>query len=310
MRVRIVSPAGNIPNRIIQKGIETIESWGWIVETANHATSIYGRYAGKPEERAKNLIDAITDKTVDIIWCARGGYGCIHLIDYLPINIIKENPKWLIGYSDITVLHALWSKAGIPSLHAPMLKHLGENPLHPSTLYIKDFLTQTPYPTFDNYQSNSLMQADENYSFSLSFPSHPLNIDGEVIGKLVGGNLAVISALHGTFLDFDYTNRILFIEDIAESPYKIDRMLQSLKYSGILRQIKGLIVGQFSDCIEDPLMNASIYENIYNLMSNYNIPVIFNVPIGHVTENYPFIEQGLYRISSQKGITQILSLTK
>ena len=286
--VRIVSPAGHIAPEIIEAGAKTLRTWGWEVSLGKYAFGKYGRYAGTPEQRAADLHDALRSPEIDVIWCARGGYGCMQLLDLLSIEEIANARKCLIGYSDITVLHALWQKAGVSSVHGPMMKHLGEQPQHPSTLMLKAWIEQ---------HKNDRHIASPR----LEIPSHPLNIPGKVTGVLIGGNLAVLSALHATPYDFNYDGKILFIEDIAESPYKIDRMMQTLKYSGILQKISGLLIGQFTDCSEDPEMQGSIYENIRSIVAPFGKPVAFNVPIGHVVDNYPMGEGMRYRIEVQCG---------
>ena len=277
MNIRIFSPAGNCEAEVIDKVVETLKSWGYSVTIAQNSKGKYGRFAGTPEERAKDIIDALEDPDVDILYASRGGYGCMQLLDKIPLELIKVAKKPVFGYSDITALHALWQKAGVRSVHAQMLKHLGEKPTNSTSLAIKEILD-----ALDD-DKNALNTIPFNNQFGAV-------IDAEFDFPLIGGNLAVLSGLHGTDFDFDYQDKILFIEDIKESPYKIDRMMNQLRLGGVFDKIKGLLVGQFTGCDEDPEMPKPLYETMREMVEPYGIPVYFDVPIGHVDFNYPIVE--------------------
>ena len=265
----IISPSGCIDEIYIEKAKLILESWDLEVSVGRYAKEHCGRFGGTVEERLSDLQSAMNDETVKLIFCSRGGYGIVHLLDKINFTKIKQSPKWLVGYSDITALHLAFLQNGIASLHAPMAKHLVDDENDTASQYLKQVL----------------------FSESLSYTvdSHLLNHEGIIEGRLFGGNLAVLSALIGT----EYMNvpkdGILFIEDIAEPPYKIDRMMWQLELSGVLAKLSGLIIGQFSECEEDPLMNATVYESIKQLVGQYNFPLAFNFPVGHVKENYPLI---------------------
>ncbi|MEG1522336.1 MAG: LD-carboxypeptidase [Bacteroidales bacterium] len=269
-KVMIVSPAGKVDSEIVYKAQQTLAGWGLDPIISAHALCDYGRFAGRREERLSDLQEALLNPAVKAIFCARGGYGAVQLIEDLPVEVIRNNPKWLIGYSDITLLHALFSRSGIVSLHAPMAQQLGCAPEDEISQMIR----------------NILFGGVPSYTIS----GHDLNRIGYAEGQLVGGNLAVLSGLHGSSYDFIYDGSILFIEDIGESPYKIERMLYNLRLAGVFDRINGLVVGQFSDCTEDPLMNHTIYENIRDLVNGYLFPVCFNFPCGHVAFNVPLPE--------------------
>ena len=265
----IISPSGNIDLQYINGACQVLQSWGLVVEIATHAEGQYGRFGGTVDQRIADLQQAMDDPDVRLIFCSRGGYGIIHLLDKLNFEGIKRYPKWIVGYSDITALHLALLQDGIVSLHAPMARHLTEDSFDIASSYLK----------------NSLFINMPEYSFD----SHPLNREGLVRGKLFGGNLAVLSGLIGTPYMVVPENGILFIEDIGEAPYKIDRMMWQLKLSGILSHISALIIGQFTDCPEDPLMGSTIYESIRNIVKDYNYPLVFNFPVGHVKENYSLL---------------------
>ncbi len=265
----IISPSGNIDLQYINGACQVLQSWGLVVEIATHAEGQYGRFGGTVDQRIADLQQAMDDPDVRLIFCSRGGYGIIHLLDKLDFEGIKRYPKWIVGYSDITALHLALLQDGIVSLHAPMARHLTEDNFDIASSYLK----------------NSLFINMPEYSFD----SNPLNREGLVRGKLFGGNLAVLSGLIGTPYMIVPENGILFIEDIGEAPYKIDRMMWQLKLSGILSHISALIIGQFTDCPEDPLMGSTIYESIRNIVKDYNYPLVFNFPVGHVKENYSLL---------------------
>lgn len=301
MHIRVISPAGSIKPKVVDAGALTLKSWGHKVTLGKHAKDTYGRFAGTPDERAQDLIDALEDADVDVIWCTRGGYGCMQVIDMIPEELISRANKPIIGYSDITALHALWQKCGIKSLHAPMMKHLGEEPRHKTTQTIRELLeyyaSHRSWPPKHNLLfikkaklfiaphqgwSNEDLNPEETEKLIDELMAHPV--------PMVGGNLAVLSGLHGSAYDFDYKDKLLFIEDIAESPYKIDRMLMQLKLCGIFSQIKGLVCGHFTGCDEDPTMPVKLWDNIRQVVEPFGIPLWLGAPIGHEVENWPVIE--------------------
>lgn len=301
MHIRVISPAGSIKPKVVDAGVLTLKSWGHKVTLGKHAKETYGRFAGTPDERAQDLIEALEDTDVDIIWCTRGGYGCMQIIDMIPEELISRANKPIIGYSDITALHALWQKCGIKSLHAPMMKHLGEEPRHRTTQTIRELLeyyaAHRAWPQKHNLlfikKAKLFVAPHQGWSNEDLNPEDTEKLVDELLAHpvpMVGGNLAVLSGLHGSCYDFDYKDKLLFIEDIAESPYKIDRMLMQLKHCGILAQVKGLVCGHFSGCDEDPTMPVKLWDNIRQIVEPFGIPLWLGAPIGHELENWPVVE--------------------
>ena len=303
MNIRILSPAGSIKGKVIDMGADTLRSWGHNVSVAPHAKDSYGRFAGTPDQRANDIIDALLDPDVDLLYASRGGYGCMQIIDKLPLQLIAEANKPIVGYSDITALHALWQKAGVDSMHAHMMKHLGEEPTHVTSRTIRELL--------DYYGSHHTWPRKHNLLFlkkaSLFVAPHqgwcnedPNPVTTEALlnelyatpPDMVGGNFAVLSGLHGTPYDFDYDGKLLFIEDIAESPYKIDRMLQQLNLCGVFGRIRGLVCGQFTGCDEDPTMPVKLWDNFRSMVECHGIPLWLGAPVGHVRENFPVVYFG------------------
>lgn len=301
MHIRIVSPAGSIKPRLIDNGAQTLKSWGHKVTVAAHAKGSYGRFSGTPQERAQDLLDALEDKDVDIIWCSRGGYGCMQILDMIPIELISRAGKPIIGYSDITALHALWQHAGVRSLHAPMMKHLANEFGHRTSQTLRELLeyyaAHRSWPPKHNLlfmkKARLFVAPHQGWSNEDLNPESTEELLDELMAHpvpFVGGNLAVLTGLHGTPYDFDYRDKILFIEDIAETPYKIDRMMQQLRLCGILNQVKGLICGSFTGCEEDPLMPVKLWDNFKMIVEPYGIPLWVGSPIGHDINNFPVVE--------------------
>lgn len=282
--IHILSPSGAIAPDLIDRAAERLRLFGYRVSVAPHAYGAYGRFAGTPAERIADLADALANPAIDAILCARGGYGLQQILPALdnrelllrPLALASGSPAPIfIGFSDITALHQWCGIHGIPSLHALMCKHLAELPL-------------------DSEPVQLWHQALQGEPLCYTLPAHPLNRAGQITGRLIGGNLSVLYGLQGTpyslarLLDAEPdTPAILFIEDIAERHYHIDRMMQNLRMSGVLSRIAGLVVGQFSDCDDDPSMNCSVAETILRATDGYDYPVLFDFPAGHVERNLP-----------------------
>jgi muramoyltetrapeptide carboxypeptidase len=269
-QIRILSPSGVIDSKCIDDSINILTDWGLKVTEGKYARSEYGRFAGTPAERAEDLQHALDDPSVKAILCSRGGYGLAQIIDKLDFTGFVKSPKWVIGFSDISILHNAISNLGIASIHGIMGMHLSALPVDSEqTQFIKNILFgKLPSYNLSNEKNNRI---------------------GQATGKLIGGNLAVLMGLRGSRFDMKPKDAILFIEDIGEKPYQIDRMIQGLRLGDVLAQLSGLIVGQFSECDEDPLMMQSIQEIILNAVKEYDYPVCFNFPAGHVEYNLPLV---------------------
>ncbi|MGN0208323.1 MAG: LD-carboxypeptidase, partial [Paludibacteraceae bacterium] len=314
MKIKIVSPSGAIDPQYIDRATEVLRGWGYEVSEAAHARGKVGRFAASDDERVADLAEALTDPAVDMILCARGGYGLQRIIDRIP-----PIHKPIIGFSDITALHMLAAKTGQATIHAMMCKGISETKgLSPSSCVL--------HPS--SFQQRALAQEPLHYEL----PAHPLNRAGKTKGTLVGGNLSVLYGLQGTVYGLDERLRIkdkrlnsndfkevrslgrtqykdasekkvispsslspslcregwggspfiLFIEDVGERHYHIDRMMNNLRLSGVLANLSGLIVGQFNDCEDDPSMGCTVYETIRRAVEPYHYPVVFNFPAGHV----------------------------
>lgn len=267
--IRILSPAGAIEHDYIILAKNRLEAWGFCVSLSSHAFGEHGRFSGTPQDRLNDLNEAFADESVDIILCARGGYGLQQIVDKI---ILPTRPKdqWplVVGFSDITALHALMSLNGVPSLHASMCKALATLPDESEALYL-------------------LHQAlDGKYVSELPVAKGK---------KIIGGNLSVLYGLQGTpyslnaIIDQCAEPPILLIEDICERHYHVDRMLNNLRMSGVLDRLAGVIVGQFTDCIDDPKMSCTLQDSIRDILADYDFPIVWNAPYGHIDENRPIM---------------------
>ena len=279
MKIKIVSPSGAIDPQYIDRATDVLRGWGYEVSEAAHARGKVGRFAASDEERVADIAEALTDPAVDMILCARGGYGLQRIIDRIP-----PIHKPIIGFSDITALHMLAAQTGQATIHAMMCKGISETKgLSPSSCVL--------------HPSSFLQRALAQEPLHYELPAHPLNRAGKTKGTLIGGNLSVLYGLQGTAYGLNERLRmkderggsplILFIEDVGERHYHIDRMMNNLRLSGVLANLSGLIVGQFNDCEDDPSMGCTVYETIRRAVEPYHYPVVFNFPAGHVEENMP-----------------------
>ena len=268
--IGIVAPAGFMPIEKIQTCIETLDGWGYNVQAgATTHSSSQNYFSGTDEERLSDLQQMIDDRNVKAILCARGGYGVSRIIDRINFKKFTKHPKWIIGFSDITVLNAhIFSNYKIASLHAPMAAAFNDGEFNnPYILSLKDALDGKP----------------AHYECA----PHAFNKPGIASGELVGGNLSLLAHLTGTPSDINTKNKILFIEDVGEYIYNVDRMLHQLKRSGKLDKLAGLVVGGFTD-IKDTTtpFGQTVEEVIRDVVQEYDYPVCFHFPVSHGKENY------------------------
>lgn len=268
-KIAICAPASKIDPKVVEKALPVLKQMGWRVEVMPHTLGTSGSYSGTDAERLADLRTALTDPEVRAVICARGGYGVVHLMEELDKLPLRDDPKWVVGFSDISALHALMASKGIASIHSSMCAGIKEG-----------------VDNEDNKALFDILQGDRPVHI---FDSHDYDRQGIATGRLKGGNLAVIADLIGTPYDIIEPDTILFIEDVSEPVYKIERILYQLKLSGVLGKLKGLIVGQFTDYKPDS--NYRDMETmIHKMVADYNYPVAFNVPVGHVDHNIPLIE--------------------
>ena len=275
-RVIILSPSSKIDKSFLKGAYKRLKSWGLEVVFAKHAGSSNGTYAGSIRQRLEDLQEAMDDEEAKVIFCSRGGYGAVHLIGKLDFTKFRQHPKWLIGFSDITALHNLFQQNGFASLHAPMARHLTVEPED-------DFCTQA----LKDVLFGQALGGTE--AFSYVCPGHKLNHKRKGKGVLRGGNLSVFYGLRGTPYDIPAEGTILFIEDVGERPHAVERMMYNLKLGGILDKLSGLIIGQFTEYEENKSLGKDLYGALADLVKEYDYPICFDFPVGHVSMNVPLI---------------------
>lgn len=278
-KIAIISPAGSVESTQLEKGIEMIKSKGFEPVLGENLYTKFSNgynYAGTEEQRLKEMNWALNDSEISAVWASRGGYGCQHLIHGLNLKEFTKNPKWYIGYSDNTVIQSFLLKKGFASIHGQTIK------------------TSSFGVTEESYDLIFDILKGKKPKYSLE--SNQFNKKGNIEGELIGGNLALIYALLGTKYSFDFKDKILFIEDIGENFYALDRMMMSLELAGVFTKIKGLIVGGMTN-MGDEKDNKQYEESfdefanqlIADRISKYNFPVVFDFPNGHIKDNRPLI---------------------
>lgn len=288
-KVGIVATAKKVNKENTLKGIAILKTWGLDVKLGKYVFHSFHQFAGTDEQRAEDLQEMINDPEIKAIFMVRGGYGSTRIIDQIDFQPLNVNPKWICGFSDITAFHLHLCEMGIASIHSPMPSFFYMLN-HSSLDYFKDLIF-----------GKELIYKNEK---------HVLNKQGVASGKLTGGNLSIICHTIGTLSEIATTGRILFIEDVGEQLYNLDRMMVQLKRAGFLEDLAGLVVGQFSDMKDnEDEYGYDANEIIYSHTKNYDYPVAFNFPIGHTNENYAIpIGLNAKLIVNQKG--SILDLGK
>ena len=255
--------------------MDILKSWGLNVQTGKNLFKTQNQFSGSDEERADDFQRALNNKTCQAILFARGGYGTVRIIDQIDFKRFIKNPKWIIGFSDATVIHSHVHKhCGIETMHAPMCLNIPK--LNTSSL---DVLKATLFGERLSYSSSKQQAALEK-----------LNRKGKASGILVGGNLSLLYSLTGSASDLDTAGKILFLEDLDEYLYHIDRMMMNMKRSGKLQNLAGLIVGGMTEMKDNEIpFGKTAEEIIAEAVAEYTYPVFFGFPAGHIQNNYPLI---------------------
>ncbi len=291
-QIAIISPGGSVTESQLENGLKLIKSKGYEPVLGKHLYTNYSNgysYAGTEKERISDMNWALNDEGISAIWASRGGYGCQHLLRNLELSKFRKNPKWYIGYSDNTVIQSYLLKNQFASIHAQTVK-------------ISSFgVSEESYDlTFDILEGKL-----PKYSIEKSL----FNKGGDIEGQLIGGNLALIYALVGTPYSFNFKDKILFIEDIGENYYALDRMMISLDLAGVFRQIKGLIVGGMTNMGNEKdnknyeeSFDEFAYQIISERLKKYDFPTVFGFPNGHIYDNRPLIIGAKVALKSGKKV--------
>lgn len=277
-RIRIISPAGKVQKDKVIPGIELLLENGFEVVTGKHVFDQHFQYAGTDRQRISDFQEAIDDPATKAIVCSRGGYGAIRIVGKLDFSPLLKAPKWLVGFSDITVFHAALSKIGLASIHGAM----------------PGFFVENKKPTKSFF---SLLEILTKGKSQTDVPTHPLNRKGNCSGELTGGNLSLIYSLQGTPWQLETSGKILFIEDLSEYLYHLDRMMQNLRLSGQFSHLAGLVVGGFTGMKDnDSPFGKTAYEIIQDAIQDYNFPVCYDFPSGHIAKNRSLMLGGTYSL--------------
>lgn len=292
-KIAIISPAGSVIESQLELGLKLIEEAGFESVFGTNLFANYARgysYAGTEEERISDLNWALNDDEISAIWASRGGYGSQHLLRHIKLSKFRKDPKWYIGYSDNTVIQSYLLKNNCASINAQTLKTSSFGVSPESYDFTFDILRGN-FPTYE-------------------IKNHPLNKRGDVSSVLVGGNLALVYALLGTPYSFNFKDKVLFLEDIGENYYALDRMLMSLELAGVFRKISGLIIGGMTNMGEvkenknyEESFDDFAYEIIAERVSKYDFPTLFGFPNGHIFNNLPLIIGGNVTMNIGKKTT-------
>ncbi len=267
-KIRIVSPAGKVKEEYVYPAMDWLQKQGFRVELGKHVFAGHFQFAGTDQQRLEDLQTALDDSDTAVIICSRGGYGTVRIIRQLDFLNFMANPKWLVGFSDITILHSCLNNRNIATIHGAMPQYFFEPEGKPS----------------ENLKS--LMQLLTGGKAHYLFNNSDNNRQGKVTGELVGGNLSIISSMQGTPCELKTDGKILFLEDIDEFLYHTDRMVHQLKLSGKLDHLAGLILGDFTDMKDNESpFGRSVHEIIMDAVQEFDYPVCFGFPAGHDKKN-------------------------
>ncbi|MCB9262450.1 MAG: LD-carboxypeptidase [Flavobacteriales bacterium] len=269
-KVRIVSTARKIEPEKINPSVSLLSSWGFEVSLGSNIFAEKNQFAGSDDLRINDLQTALDDPDINMIWCSRGGYGTVKLIDRLNFDAFLRHPKWIVGYSDITgLLTHITENFGVATIHGTMPINISD------------------YPTPEQNESiQSLKNLLFGQTFCYKLPQHPLSRCGNAEGSLIGGNLSILYSILGSSSSPDTEDKILFIEDLDEYLYHIDRIMVNMKRNGKLSNLRALIVGGMSDMNDNAIpYGMSAEEIIYEHIKDFEYPVYFNFSAGHISPN-------------------------
>lgn len=288
--IGIMSPAGQIDEQLVAMAVREIKNKGFECVTGQHTVKQKGIYAGSDDERLSDLQKMLDDPSVKAIIFSRGGYGSLRIISQLKLSEFITNYKWLVGFSDITVLLSMSSMLGIKNIHGPMVRSFAKYNTHKEEI-------------------DSLLEILKGDLPEYKIDGHHLNIEGEISAPLVGGNLSLLYSLRGTPYDLSTQGRILFFEDLNEYLYHLDRMLMNFKMGGKFNKIKGVIVGNLSGMKDgNQPFGATAEEIVHEHLSPFNIPVLFGFPAGHTGKNLPLIFGNNIKLSVRKNFGSVTFL--
>ena len=284
--VAIIATARKIDVSTLQPGIKLLESWGLKVILGKTIGKEQNQLAGADWQRATDLQEMLDNPSVKAIWAAKGGYGTVKIVDRVDFFFFFKNQKWIIGFSDVTVLHSHMNQLGFQTLHAMMA---------------------ISAPSATTAAKESLRKTLFGEKLSYSIPFHAFNQLGQAKGELVGGNLSVLYSIQGSISEVDLNNKILFLEDLDEYLYHIDRMMTNLKRNGSLKNLKGIIIGGMTSMNDNDIpWGKNALEIIQECVKDLNIPVAYNFPAGHIKDNRALILGAIISFEVSKKETKVV----
>jgi muramoyltetrapeptide carboxypeptidase len=288
----LLCPSGYLAFQNAQACVSTLQQWGYNVQMGATVGLQYHYFAGTDAQRLQDLQEALNSTKVQAIFCARGGYGLSRIIDALDFTAFKQQPKWVIGFSDVTILHARLQRLGFPSLHAPMANAFNDGGVESASV-----------------QSLKAVLSGQPIHYTVA--PHAYNRLGTTTAPLVGGNLTIIAHLMGSVDSIDTTNKILVIEDVGEYLYNIDRMLIQLKRAGMLQKLAGLLVGGFTDMKDTSIpFGKTVEEMVLEHVAEFNYPVAFHFPVSHAEPNLAVKLGVTYYLSVSEAGVELKEITK
>ncbi len=263
-KIRIVSPAGKVKEEFVLPAVDWLAGKGYRVETGRHVFATHFQFAGTDAQRLEDLQEALDDQEAAAVLCSRGGYGTVRILSKINYNGLINYPKWIIGFSDITIMHSCLNNHSVASIHGVMPRYFFDKNSQPS----------------ESLQSLMKLITGENVSYT--FPAAEGNRSGLVRGELIGGNLSIISSMQGTPCELDTSGKILFLEDIDEYLYHTDRMMHQLMLGGKLNNLAGLVLGSFTEMKDNESpFGRNVHELITEVIEQFDFPVCFGFPAGH-----------------------------
>jgi len=295
--VALIAPAGNLSAEKLQKAIDNIERMGCKPIYRDDILASYGYLAGNDQRRIDELHQMVANTNVKAIFCARGGYGLTRILGRIDYELIRQNPKPIVGYSDVTALiNSIFQKTGLIGFHSPV-----------ASATITQFAHSGWQQVLFEGKSNILIEAKSNDDSIENYETVYSICGGKVEGWLAGGNLSLIAAMVGTEFEIDFDDKIVLIEDVGEEPYRIDRMLTQLLESGSLDMAKGIVCGRFSGCHpSEPERSLTLKEVLTDRLSVLEIPVFVGLPFGHIDDNFTLPIGALAEMNADDGTLRLV----
>lgn len=291
-RVALVAPAGPLPEGAVDRAVARVREWGWEPLPGRHCRGRRGYLSGTDEERAADLDHALRSPDNDAVWCLRGGYGTMRILDRVEWEALARRPRPLVGFSDITAVHLALHRQGVVSFHGP----------HPATPEISEFSRAGLLPLLTRAEPAGVLP------FPGGGPTRAETVaGGRAEGRLVGGNLALVAATVGTPYAARAEGAILFLEDVGEAAYRVDRMLSQLLLSGVLEGVAGVALGAFSECPDEGAEGLpTALEVVADRLGGLGVPVAFGFPFGHVEESWTLPVGVRARLDADAGTLELL----